>query len=440
MNRAFISLYLIIVLSIVLLGLVLNKVWELVDPEYQVDPTTADLMSVIEAQFTKSQDKKITISSLPKTLSMHSQVRLEKLEDFSDTKILDKIKSGAIVQARDASEIFYYKRIADSDTVLALSVKHGQQQKTPLYIGFILLFYFAIAVIIFFWVWPLSRDLSKLGQHTQEFGKDGSSNTIAISTRSVLYPFAKSFNHMAQRISELMTSQKEMTYAVSHELRTPLARMKFALAMAEEQREAHPIQSEHKLIHKQLLSIRQDITDMELLINSLLSYAAFERQTQQLIQPAGHIQDLLQEIVARTAIHKKMPIRIVIQDETQAEEFHCEWSLMQTALQNIINNALDFAKTTIIMHIKITRDDYIIQIEDDGPGVPEEQRERIFESFTRLYSEQVSRSGFGLGLAIVRRIMSWHGGHVECTSASLGGALFTLRWPRKTHKAGADKN
>jgi two-component system, OmpR family, sensor kinase len=433
MNRAFISLYLIIVLSIVLLGLALNKVWELLDPEYEVDATTADLIFIIESQFIHSQEKTIIISPELMRLPTRSQVQLVKLDDFSDTEMLDSIKSGAIVHARNNSEVFYYKRIRNSDNVLALSVANEQQQKTPLYIGFILLFYSAIAVIIFFWVWPLSRDLAKLGQHTQEFGKDGSSNTIVISTRSVLFPFAKSFNHMAQRISELMTSQKEITYAVSHELRTPLARMKFALAMAEEQPESNQI-------HKQLHSIRQDVTDMESLINSLLSYAAFERQTQQLIQPAGHIQDLLHEIVARTAIHKKLAIRIVIQDETQAEEFHCEWSLMQTALQNIINNALDFAKTTIIMHIKITREDYIIQIEDDGPGVPEGQRERIFESFTRLYSEQVSRSGFGLGLAIVKRIMSWHGGRVECTSANLGGSLFTLTWPHKIHKAGATKN
>jgi two-component system, OmpR family, sensor kinase len=423
MNRAFISLYLIIVLSIVLLGLVLNKVWELLDPEYEVDATTADLMSIIESQFINSQGKITLISPELTRVLTRSQVQLVTLDDFSDTEILDSIKSGVIVHARNNSEVFHYKRIRNSGNVLALSVNNKQRQKTPLYIGFILLFYSAIAVIIFFWVWPLSRDLAKLGQHTQEFGKDGSSNTIAISSRSVLFPFAKLFNNMAQRIGELMTSQKEMTYAVSHELRTPLARMKFALAMAEEPREPEQIQ-------KQLFSIRQDVTDMELLINSLLSYAAFERQTQQLSQPAGHIQDLLHQIVARAMTRKKADIRIVIKDETQAEEFRCEWSLMQTALQNVLNNALDFAKTTIVMHIKITTKDYIIEIEDDGPGVPIDQRQRIFESFTRLYSEQVSRSGFGLGLAIVRRIILWHRGSVECLEAKSGGSLFRLTWPR----------
>jgi two-component system, OmpR family, sensor kinase len=427
MNRAFISLYLIVVLSIVLLGLALNKTWESVNPEDEIDPITSDFISLVEKKFIRTQGKKIILSPEIKQISFGSQVQLVTLDEFSDTEMLGSIKSGVVVKTGNYTELFYYKRISGSDAVLAVNVKRNEPKKTPLYVGFILLFYSAIAVIIFLWVWPLSRDLAKLAEHTLAFGKDGSSKTIAISTRSVLYPFVKSFNQMALRISELMTSQKEMTYAASHELRTPLARMKFALAIAEEQEVSVAIQ-------KQLASIRQDVFDMESLINSLLNYAAFERQTQQLDQPPGHIQDLLQEIVARATIHKKNAIRIVIRDETEAEEFHCEWSLMQTALQNVVNNALDFAKTTIVMHVKITIQNYIIQIEDDGHGVPPDQYERIFESFTRLYSEGVSRSGFGLGLAIVRRIMLWHGGTATCAQGELGGSLFTLSWPRNQYQ------
>lgn len=78
-------------------------------------------------------------------------------------------------------------------------------------------------------------DLARLSQHAQQIGKEGEPLSIEIPVRPVFYPFGNVFNAMATRLDEFMRSQKEMTLAVSHELRTPLARMKFALAITEEQ-------------------------------------------------------------------------------------------------------------------------------------------------------------------------------------------------------------
>jgi signal transduction histidine kinase len=239
----------------------------------------------------------------------------------------------------------------------------------------------------------------------------------------VLYPFANVFNAMATRLDEILRSQKEMTLAVSHELRTPLARMKFALAITEEQRLPDGLQ-------RQLSSINRDILEMESLINSFLAYAAFDQQSQQLSQREGHIQDLIQNIINRLSNHQDGNIQIEVRDETYGQAIVCEWSLMQTAIQNLIHNALGYAKTSICVTIKITPTDFMIEVEDDGPGVPEDQRNRIFESFVRIYSELPNRSGFGLGLALVKRIMDWHLGVVTCSTSILGGAKFTLKWAR----------
>lgn len=424
MNRAFISLYLIVVLSIILLGLALNKFWEVIDPTSEKDAAIIDLIILIEnsQKLNPNNNGGDKLFNEWLSLAVNNSITTMRLEDFSNTKILTKIKNGEIINASNDIYTVFYKRLNNSDNILVISSKNKSHQRSPLYIGSLILFYVAIAIIIFLWVWPVSRDLLKLTRHTHKLGKNGASQHIDISPRSVLFPFAKSFNTMALRLSEVIASQKEMTYAISHELRTPLARMKFALAMAEEQIVQPQLQ-------KQFFSIRQDITDMESLINALLTYASFEQQAQPLNQRAGRIQDLLQEIISRMAIHKKPTLHIAVIDETEGELYLCEWALMQTAVQNILNNAIDFAQHKIIIRVKIASHNFQLHIEDDGQGVPEDQRERIFESFVRLYAEPKERSGFGLGLAIVRRIMQWHHGSIECTVSTLGGACFTLTWP-----------
>ena len=423
MNRAFVSLYLIIVLSIVLLGLVLNKFWDEVNPPLAVDPAITDLMSVIEMSLDSSQgtDKKNLLQKI--TNNSRYKTELVSILNFSKTDIAEKIKQGEVVSINDDQTHYFYKRIKNSDDVLMLSAPIEPEARNGFYIGFILLFYSAIAGIVFLWVWPLTRDLARLASHAQQLGKDGQQNIINLSTRSVLYPFAKIFNAMAERLNEMMRSQKEMTLAVSHELRTPLARMKFALAITQDENLPAPLQ-------RQLTNINNDILDMELLINSFLAYASFEQQSQQLNQREGHINDLIQDIITRALNHEQTHIKINVSDETQGRVVICEWSLMQTAIQNLIHNALGYAKTTIQITTKIQSNYFVIEIDDDGPGVAEEMQTQIFESFVRIYSEVTNRSGFGLGLALVKRIMDWHLGTVTCTRSSLGGAKFILQWPQ----------
>ena len=421
MNRAFVSLYLIIVLSIVLLGLVLNKFWDEVRPQEQVDPAVLDLIRLLETSLEHSHnpDKNAHLQSLTAHLSYKAE--LTSILNFSKTDIAEKITRGEFINVNDATMHYFYKRLGQSEHVLMLSHPIYAEIPNGIYIGFILLFYSSIAVAVFLWVWPLTRDLARLASHARQIGQDGQQSIINISSRSVLYPFAKTFNTMAGRLNEIMRSQREMTLAVSHELRTPLARMKFALAMMEGDKT--PI-----IFQRQLASINRDILDMEGLITSFLAYAGFDQQSQQLNQKEGYIQELIQDIIVRMPNYQNIDINV--QDRTRGQTIKCEWSLMQTAIQNLLHNALGYARNSVIISILLDFDDFVIEVEDDGPGVPEDQQDRIFESFVRLYSEVTNRSGFGLGLALVRRIMEWHLGSVSCTRSPLGGAKFTLKWPR----------
>lgn len=417
MNRAFISLYLILVLAIVLLGMVLNKFWEQVNPAVDIDPAAADIMQLIEAQLPRLAARDI---QLPAT--GYYQIKVFDLQDFAASSAAVSLRSGHIINASDDTANRFYKLTTDNK-VIALTAQIDQSHKTPLYFIFITIFYGAIALIIFLWVWPLSRDLARLIKHTREVGAQGAPANITLSGRSLLAPFANAFNAMALRLNNIMRSQKEMTYAVSHELRTPLARMKFALAMTETSRLEPDIQ-------RQLESIGRDVGEMEGLINSLLTYASFEQKSEPLDQREGHMEAMLIEMLAR--LDNPSGITIRINNEAGGEIFKCEWALMQTAIHNLLQNAVGFARQNILVTMGVTEQSFKVAVEDDGPGVPEAQREYIFESFVRLYGESdLNRhSGFGLGLAIVKRIMAWHGGSVSCLQSAQGGAKFLIQWPK----------
>ncbi|PUA27789.1 MAG: two-component sensor histidine kinase [Cellvibrio sp. 79] len=434
MNRAFISLYFFIVASVVLLGWGLNQFWETLAPEQEASAEVQALFKLVERDLLIHQSN-ADYQQQVQQLSADLQVTLEilALDDVAQSEAMRELRAGKILAASGDGNIIWYKRLANTDQVLMLVIAQTDDHDSPLYDLLLIVFYLGIAVAIYLWVWPLSRDSKKLEVQTRTMGKDGVPQTLDISPTSTLYPLALAFNHMAQRLRELIASHREMTNAVSHELRTPLARMKFALAMIDEKKLGDKGQ-------RQLRSLEQDIAEMESLISSLLMYAGFEQKTQRLEQTAGHMSDLLDEIRLRFSRHNERNLQLNVKDLSNNAIVYCEWKLMETVLQNLINNAARYAQFSIYVEIQQTDDEYIIAVEDDGPGVPVEKRIRVFDSFVRLYHEEESANekfngsatgGFGLGLAIVKRIMQWHRGRAEFVEPQqLGGARARVRWPK----------
>ena len=106
---------------------------------------------------------------------------------------------------------------------------------------------------------------------------------------------------------------------------------------------------------------------------------------------------------------------------------------LHRALQNLVSNAMRYAEGKVLISCQVGYKRCRIDVEDDGPGVPEEAWERLFSPFLRLDDSRTRASGgHGLGLSIVRRIIYWHGGRAQIgRSESLGGARFSLVWPRR---------
>lgn len=424
MNRAFISLYFFIVFSVVVIGWGLDKFWERLYPAQEVETDIADLLLLLEDNLNdlslRQQQQKIN------TLGhqLHNQLQLINIEDLASSSATDNIRAGKVVSAStDGNHLIWYKRIGESDRVLVLKSPQLDETRSPVYSGLLVIFYLGIALVVFLWVWPLSRDLSRLERHTRFVGKDGALEQIHVAPTSTVFTLANAFNRMTKRIRELISSHKEMTYAVSHELRTPLARMKFALAMAADKGDAQ--------LQKQLDSIHQDVMEMENLISSLMSYAGFEQESQQLDRRDGYMRDLLNEVLQRIARDHPNVAPITVVDQSAGEIFNCEWKLMECVILNVLQNAARFAKHSIRVELSTTADEFQIKIEDDGPGIPEEERARVLESFVRLNNDiNLPASGFGLGLAIVKRVMKWHDGDVEVLDSNLGGACMYIHWPQ----------
>lgn len=439
MNRAFITLYFFIVASVILIGWGLNQFWETLAPEQEASAEIHALFTIIEKDLLQQQPPTdagyAQQAQQAQQLARDLQLSLEilPLDDVAQSSAMRELHAGKILSTLSDQQLIWYKRLATTDQVVMLSVPQADDRESPLYDLLLIVFYLAIALVIYLWVWPLSRDSKKLELQTRNLGKDGVPQTLDISPTSTLYPLARAFNHMAQRLRELIASHREMTNAVSHELRTPLARMKFALAMIDEEKL-------HEKDRRQLRSLELDIAEMESLISSLLMYAGFEQKTQSLVQSPGYMRDLLEEIQLRFVRHNERDLQLCVNDQQADALVYCEWKLIETVLQNLINNAKRYARTRIAVEIQQTESEYIIAVEDDGPGIPADKRERVFDSFVRLYHEDESASeksngsatgGFGLGLAIVKRIMQWHKGRAEFVEPQqLGGARAQVRWPK----------
>lgn len=426
MNRAFFSLYFFIVFSVVVIGWGLDKFWETLYPATEMENDTQDLIVLLEqnlgALSANQQQQQIAILNQ----ELRNKLQLIHLDELANSSATQKIFAGEIVSASTGSnELIWYKRIAQSNNVLVVQTPGLDKSRSSVYLGLLVIFYLAIAFVVFLWIWPLSRDLSRLEKHTRFIGKEGAPDQIAVAATSTVFTLANAFNRMATRIHELIASHKEMTYAVSHELRTPLARMKFALAMVDNNGDDR--------LQKQLASVQQDVIEMENLISALLSYAGFEQGSRHLDRRDGFMQDLLNEICQRIYRDKPDAVPIEIQDFSHGEIFNCEWKLMETVIANLLQNAQRFARNKIVVELKTTPTEYQVFVEDDGPGIAQQDRARVFDSFVRLYNDsQAQAGGFGLGLAIVKRVMTWHDGDAVFCEGSAVGARIYLHWPRNT--------
>ncbi len=239
---------------------------------------------------------------------------------------------------------------------------------------------------------------------------------------------AAAFNGMARHLQRLLAVQREMVSAVAHELRTPVARLRFGLEMSAE---AQTDEARRKYLE----GMDGDIDDLDALVDEMLVYSRLERGSPTLHFLQVDLGGLVDQVIGELA-----PLRADVSvsrgECTTAADGSCwaeaEPQYLRRALSNLITNAMRHAESRVQVSFAIDGQTVRLEVDDDGPGVPEVDWEKVFTPFLRLDDSRTRASGgHGLGLSIVRRIIYWHGGRSQLGHSDLGGARFSLVWPRR---------
>ena len=251
------------------------------------------------------------------------------------------------------------------------------------------------------------KPIRRLARAADEFGKGRDAPGFKPEGAKEVRQASTAFISMRNRMQRQMTQRIDMLAGVSHDLRTPLTRMKLQLAMAGE--------------GDAVEALKDDVSEME---HMLEGYLAFARGEGDEAPTRINMSKMLNEVVIlarRTGATIELNIDTSVFIRVRPNAF-------KRCLTNLVENANRYA-TNIKIHLKSDKDPFEIIIDDDGPGIPENNREDVFKPFFRLDdSRNLETGGVGLGLTISRDTIRGHGGDITLENSPLGGvrAIITI--------------
>ncbi|BAK75356.1 sensor protein RstB [Pseudogulbenkiania sp. NH8B] len=275
----------------------------------------------------------------------------------------------------------------------------------------------SLGIPVLLWLRPHWNQLMQLEQTAVRLAEGDLSARVQLPPGSGVRRVGEAFNRMADSIGALLAGRKALIDAVAHELRTPLARLRYRLALLEGDPDSPPRQA-----------IERDLAAIDSLLQELLLHARLDRPQVPLTLSRFDAREWVAERLAEQA---PLASGIDWRDDSRGEiELEGDRYLLSRALDNLLSNARRYAQRTVRVQLEQDADDYCLRVDDDGPGIPAEERERVLEPFVRLdQSRGRDSGGHGLGLSIVQGIARAHQGTLGIEDSPLGGARFVLRWP-----------
>ncbi|MDH0733317.1 ATP-binding protein [Pseudomonas sichuanensis] len=274
------------------------------------------------------------------------------------------------------------------------------------------------------WVWPHWRDLERLKETARRLGQGDLAERTHIPPRSNIGELAGVFDTMAGDLERHVNQQRELLNAVSHELRTPLTRLDFGLVLLFD--EVPPA------CRKRLLELVGHVRELDELVLELLSYSRLENANQARERVEVSLLELVDSVLGSFAEELDgRGIQWEVRSEGDLPRFVLDPRLTARAVQNLVRNAMRYCDESLLLRLRLEDDGAcLLTVEDDGIGIPAQERERIFQPFYRLdRSRDRNTGGFGLGLAISRRAIEGQGGTLTVAQSALGGAQFRIRLP-----------
>lgn len=255
--------------------------------------------------------------------------------------------------------------------------------------------------------------------------------------RDELAQLSRDFDRTAEQLDVLLNSQRRLLHDVSHEIRSPLARIQLAIDLAQQQPDKEGAS---------LVRIQRESERIERLVDELLTLSRLEVGAYPLHLEPVDVGDLLRDVAADAAF--------------EAERRHCQVSLevagdmtvsgcpelLLRAFENVIRNAIryTFDGTEVGVQARREGDRLVVEVADDGPGIPEAARKSIFDPFVRFREDRGRRdgdeqSGYGLGLAITQQVIQAHGGTIQGGNRRSGGLVIRIELPARESGA-ADRD
>ena len=251
-----------------------------------------------------------------------------------------------------------------------------------------------------------TRPLVRLAKAAERFGKGDYVNDFRPSGAQEIRKAAYEFDRMAKRINRHLNQRSEMLSGISHDLRTPLTRLKLQLAMLKQKDLSQ--------------NMSKDIDEMEKMLNDYLQYAKTQSQ-----ENTTNVN--LNEIFFEISMSTK-PERVKIFGHDQII-INGRSLALKRCFENLVQNGLTYGKN-VNVNFKKGNNRVSISIEDDGPGIPEDQYKNVFKPFFRLdKSRSLNKSGVGLGLAIVEDVINSHGGNIQLGKSKFNGLLVRISLP-----------
>jgi len=270
----------------------------------------------------------------------------------------------------------------------------------------------------------LTHPLARLAKETSRFGRGERPDPLPEDGPEELALLARNFNHMTGQVQQLLTNRTTLLGGISHDLRTPIARLQLAMEFLN-----------HEQDPKLLEGMHHDLAEMNHLIARTLELAK---------EMEGTSQDI-----------KEVDLSTLISDLITAHEHQggtvkwekpppCMLQTNPTALNRVLANLLENARRygenkPIRIELECGINTVTISLLDRGPGIPEDQFERVFQPFYRLDSSRnQTTGGSGLGLAIVKQLCDIYGWQVQLQPRSGGGLIAQLTVPRNRHSITMD--
>ena len=282
---------------------------------------------------------------------------------------------------------------------------------------------FILLFTVFILIFPIIASIQRVRTTCQKVCEGDFTARCHPPRKDVMRDLALNVDEMTSSIERHLTQQKNLLQAVSHELRTPLARIRFAIEMLD-------IDENDEKSVARLVSIDEDLSEIDNLIHELSYFNYVDGGNGCHQFETSSVKDLVE-----TALHQRSHdlVKLDVQQEGLTDDLmvDADPTAFKRVIGNLLSNAARYAKSTIRITAQVNADQSVeISVEDDGPGIPEEQRESIFEPFRCLdASRSKANNGFGLGLAIAHRIMRIHHGSIAAKASSLGGTCMVTVWP-----------